>query len=728
MHPDHNIQNLVKNIACIPCLGTIILKCPRELIHPNGRAAKLYLPSEGRFPQKSKSQGRETGTTVNFSSRQHLERLADLGMLTDRLENEMLIERAQSVENLARKNWDQAMNRAQALIEYLSVEDDPYPPEVIDIVSNTKFLPVMVRPDDWQLPWKSDGENDQLESPRLLFSHNLKDLVACTAKILDCSGLQMNFLNSSEKERALNKMGLRSKADINDSTLFQMVAEQLFTIVHEFNTNPHLNKDLVQNICTSIYKHLNDCLQSKSETEQLIERQFSGKRIIWVESGFEFPFRVAFSSKYNCKPYLFELGSDLRKLRLFFEIIGVKDNFDVEDILNAFKELYTQFGRRQLHGDTVELLSRLAQLLWHVLVEKEKSCLEATSDLYLPDRHRYLQPVASLCLDDCDWLRESDSMKFVHDSISPAVAKMLGVSSKRESDFNHMCGIIPFGQRELLTNRIKRLLEAYTFDNSIFKELIQNADDAGATEIKFIKDFRHHKIDKVMSGWDNLQGPALCIYNNKSFTAADMEGIKNIGLGSKEQDTLKTGRYGVGFNVVYHITDVPSFWTRQDDKEDVICVFDPACQYLANISPQNPGVQIRDISRLKQNYPDMFACYLDNCIDMTSPGTLFRLPLRTSAMAELSKIKQTPLEEVQMNEMLEKFQEEIVKCLLFLNNVRTIGIYTVDRHGSLKADYEVSVKMTESDRQEMENVQQAPFTADRNFPTKTNRLGQPATC
>ena len=40
-----------------------------------------------------------------------------------------------------------------------------------------------------------------------------------------------------------------------------------------------------------------------------------------------------------------------------------------------------------------------------------------------------------------------------------------------------------FGQQEELTTRINRLLEGYSRDASIFKELLQNADDAGATEV-----------------------------------------------------------------------------------------------------------------------------------------------------------------------------------------------------------------------------------------------------
>ena len=40
----------------------------------------------------------------------------------------------------------------------------------------------------------------------------------------------------------------------------------------------------------------------------------------------------------------------------------------------------------------------------------------------------------------------------------------------------------PFFQREKLTNRIKDILQRYSSTTCIFKELIQNADDAKATE------------------------------------------------------------------------------------------------------------------------------------------------------------------------------------------------------------------------------------------------------
>nr|KAG5705531.1 hypothetical protein BaRGS_009184 [Batillaria attramentaria] len=56
-----------------------------------------------------------------------------------------------------------------------------------------------------------------------------------------------------------------------------------------------------------------------------------------------------------------------------------------------------------------------------------------------------------------------------------------------------------------VSDGIDVLGQGYTFDTSVLKELIQNADDAGATEIKFIKDFGQLKKEKIPYGWERLQ-------------------------------------------------------------------------------------------------------------------------------------------------------------------------------------------------------------------------------
>ena len=87
------------------------------------------------------------------------------------------------------------------------------------------------------------------------------------------------------------------------------------------------------------------------------------------------------------------------------------------------------------------------------------------------------------------------------------------------------------------------------------QELIQNADDAGATVVQFYIDTRHHKTrtlpDENMS---EFQGPALIVANDGMFSEKDWEGIQRLQDSIKADDPFRVGKFGIGFNSVYHIT------------------------------------------------------------------------------------------------------------------------------------------------------------------------------
>ncbi|HET9896536.1 MAG TPA: hypothetical protein VFQ44_16535 [Streptosporangiaceae bacterium] len=72
-------------------------------------------------------------------------------------------------------------------------------------------------------------------------------------------------------------------------------------------------------------------------------------------------------------------------------------------------------------------------------------------------------------------------------------------------------------------------------------ELIQNAEDAGATELIF------ELFD------DRLE----VRHDGRPFTEADVRGICGVGQGTKAQDLTKIGRFGIGFKSVYAYTNTP---------------------------------------------------------------------------------------------------------------------------------------------------------------------------
>ena len=87
------------------------------------------------------------------------------------------------------------------------------------------------------------------------------------------------------------------------------------------------------------------------------------------------------------------------------------------------------------------------------------------------------------------------------------------------NDNNNILDVQDFGQKADLCVRIREILRNYPEGSSILKELIQNADDAGATEISFVLDLRKHKKQHLWSkGMTSFQGDSLLAFNNSIFT------------------------------------------------------------------------------------------------------------------------------------------------------------------------------------------------------------------
>jgi len=82
----------------------------------------------------------------------------------------------------------------------------------------------------------------------------------------------------------------------------------------------------------------------------------------------------------------------------------------------------------------------------------------------------------------------------------------------------------------------------------------------------------------IDEGMRECQGAALWAYNNATFSDADFESITRLGGATKESEVDKIGKFGLGFNAVYNLTDVPSFVTR-----DTIVIFDPHTTHLGKV-------------------------------------------------------------------------------------------------------------------------------------------------
>ena len=677
------LGNLVMKNACIPASPDgKILKRPSQLVSPNKEASFLFFPDDGRFPSGDKS---------TFCHPEVLAKLEGIGMKGNDLPWEDVAERAESVQQVNSVDSKAAVKRAKVLLKFvqkkLKMKDEFPSDDVVSRILGAEFLPVQEKPKSFPLRWKSEeyGRSRRLlAAPKDVFLPSNKYLVCCTELLVD--------LDVPSKVSELLKLHERN---VTAQHVIKQLEQAISTDLHALDPTSY---EEVSRVCTEAYSFLQEDIASCSSS---VKNFLCTKRFILVGRRFLSADLLAFEVKTDCSPYLYQLTDSLSdSFAKFLKFCGVRKQFEAKDYISGLRKIKGQFGETKLDERTLHVAVNMAIQLGEIVKEYDKeprSPEESSTLIYLPDSGWKMCTVADLCYKDCPWMLNDPEEQFIHEKIPWSTCKLLGVKKRRERALQkHDIGF-PFGQKEELTNRLKRILTGYPGEKEILKELLQNADDAQATEICFIKDPRHHPDERVFQeSWKPLQGPALCVYNNRPFTNADIEGICNLGKGSKGEDPNKTGQYGVGFNAVYHLTDVPSFRSKGEEIGDVFCVFDPHCKYVPCASDAKPGRMYKDIDKLKKKFPDVFPCYLEELFPIKN-ATMFRFPLKSEEMAEESKISKKPVSVHQLDRMMKDLKMELFEVLLFVNNVRKISIGGIDRSEKLADSYSVEVVMTQED-------------------------------
>ena len=696
---DGEFDDLIKTYACIPTSPNgRKLKCPAQLINPTKLAASLFSPGDEMFP---------SGTRDTFLNGLRLAKLEQLGMLADDLPWPQLAERAQSISLLGDHCSDSALKRTKDLVDHLERNllhgnENRASFESQDTFLQARFLPVLQKPENFPLPWKADEfhfkKSRVFMSPTETFPKRLQNIVCCTEPVLDLHlpTIVQTFLQLDRKQATLDHVKMQLNFAASASTQ---------------NLEPS-EIDCLKEVCSAAYKYLEKALCNKCITEEEVGWLFGGKKFILCEGEFVLTEKIAFELNCDCSPYLRQLPQDLvKRFAGLMKIAGVKAAFDANDFITSLKQIKHTFGEKNLDEKSIQVAVNMAVQLGNILKSRSTQGVGNEGEqetVFLPDSMGVMRPVGDLCMGDCDWIPDESGVCLVNEMIPFPVSARLGVKTRREETLNRFSTGIPFGQSEQLENRLRRILTAYPCEKEILKELLQNADDAQATEICFISDPRQHSDEKVFGdSWKLLQGPALCVYNNRPFTEADIVGIQNLGEGSKGDDPNKTGQYGVGFNAVYHLTDVPSFVSSSEAIGNVLCIFDPHYKYVPGATEWKPGRMFREVEKVKKVFPDVLSCYDQKGCPVQN-STMFRFPLRTEEMANSSKISKTPVTPDVLKEMMKALKEELFEVLIFVNNVSKITLCDIDpATGERMNVYSVAAVMSKED--EMKRQEFATF-------------------
>ncbi|XP_036432885.1 sacsin isoform X2 [Colossoma macropomum] len=662
---DHGVDALLKSNPCIATQKSDKLQFISKLVNPHGKVACMYDPEEGRFLD---------GTKNDYFTPRRIQRLSGLGMLSDTLTLEDVVERAKTISRAWTEDQKKAQKCLQCLFDCMKEHSNDDRSPHWETLKHISFLPARIIDQD-------NNVTTRLKKPSEVYSYWYYDLVNMT----EFSADHLNLL-IQPNDPVLTKLG------VNKTLPVKTVLKQLKEAHDRSDT---FKKTVLLNVAKSCYNYLNKYLIDGGDPAAIIDHAQSIPFVL-IEGHFVNVQSIAKSGGFEEKPYLYVLPAIFSQFENLWNCVGIKNQFTAEQFVAVLQEISTFPGPLSKSG-LHTCLSIVVKGLYEAKVEL-RDCL-------LPDEKGVLTHASKLNYNDSPWMPVQAGVKLCHKLIPRSVACHFGVVTTRHHTLkNHLVGgFCPFtqefGQHEKLTVRLKNIMDAYPSKKDILKELIQNADDAEATEIHFVWDKRQHKTEQIFGEkWKLLQGPALCVYNNKKFSDEDLKGIQQLGKGGKHGTLGRTGKFGLGFNSVYQLTDCPSILTG-DEK---LCISDPNLEYVESGTKESAGCMYLMDDKFKESFKDVYHTFLPEKFAVQS-GTMFRFPLRTETMAEKSEISRHVVTDHEMQELIYALTEDPEGLILFLKHITKIQFSIVNTNGTVQNVFLIEKKVTESVQEERES-------------------------
>jgi sacsin len=556
------------------------------------------------------------------------------------------------------------------------------------------------------MPWCDSLTISEVASPRMC--RPVSDAWMCSYTMC----LALNQIHSNTLLKVLGW---------NETLPMKVIAIQLKELAAKYisncehsnlpDTEIQLARERITALIPILYQRLNG---ATNDEVTIILSILNSHPWIWVGHAFVHPSKVAYTSTLSLAPYLYAVPQDLAVYKRLLDMFGIKQSFNARDYVDVLRQMAMETNANTLENETKDSNKKAADVVAlsdeHIdLAVSLVTFLSAEGGgaggesfrpldhiIYVPDNLGKLSLATDLVTDDVPWLTGVEynsarsGIRLCHPHIASKVAHRVGVRSLRlilvdrsvetlftETPESH---VEAFGQAESLTGRLRTILDMYPDGNPILAELIQNADDAGASIVKIMIDENTYPTESLMDTTvAPLQGPSLIFCNDSKFSESDFRSLARIGQGSKLEKLSATGRFGLGFNSVYHLTDTPSFVSG-----DHLVIFDPHTSFIPGTTPSQPGLRMKFLGNsLKKTFPDQFRPYeYFGCdFEKTFDGTLFRFPLRNPSLARRSEISKRSYSIEDVNHLLENLTAQLANHLIFLRSVTTIEIYRCHEGG-----------------------------------------------
>lgn len=200
----------------------------------------------------------------------------------------------------------------------------------------------------------------------------------------------------------------------------------------------------------------------------------------------------------------------------------------------------------------------------------------------------------------------------------------------------------------MLRRALERIIQLYTDKSHFIYELLQNAEDAGASRIKF-----EQYADKL-----------IVLHDGHPFSLDNLKGLCDIGKSDKTNDLNQIGEFGVGFKSVFGICESVKLFSHPTRKD----LDKGYSRFAVEILNFTHPVDIED--------EDIALGYTTKFIFPYSVGFTFS---SFQAVDQLNEVLSKRLQNLGITTLLFMKNLKSIDYMIDLPNLKTSGYYTLDK-------------------------------------------------
>ena len=201
---------------------------------------------------------------------------------------------------------------------------------------------------------------------------------------------------------------------------------------------------------------------------------------------------------------------------------------------------------------------------------------------------------------------------------------------------------------QMLKNALVRIIQLYTDKSHFVYELLQNAEDAGATRIKFIQ----HENELVV------------LHDGRPFTEENLVGLCGIGMSDKIEKLNQIGQFGVGFKSVYGICETVKLFSQPNKKYE-------------GMNFPSFAVEIRNFTEpVDISFQEIDARYTTKFVFPYCVGEIFS---GYKSKEELNRVLSERLKNLGITTLLFMKSLKKIEYVISTNNESGSGVYELER-------------------------------------------------